>query len=453
MSADTVWLELRDCFLPEGLVARDATLPGLVLDGCLLEHPVKPPLAAERLRAAADVFLSDAVVAAAVEDGAVCLPGAHIGQLDCSGTKTRNESGPAVRVDSLQVDHDVLLRHGFDAVGAGERGAVCLIGAHICGELECAGAKIRNESGPALNAAGLQVDQTAFLWKGFEAVGAGERGTVRLRGARIGGRLDCSGAKVSNESGPALLADSLEVDQDVFLREGFEAVGAGERGTVRLTGMHLGGLLEFSADGVENRSHPQARLQVDGLTYTGVPVGLSVDEWLRLLREGTPAYAAQPYQQLAAAHRAAGHDRQVRKILIEQRRHQIRSGALTGQAARAWARLTGLSLGYGYQPWRALIGLLAVLIVAVALCVSIDGALAHTKNSSTPGAPCATVEQIGVGLDLGVPLIKSGTRTQCDLTDQPAGQWLTVSGWALQLLAWAFATLFIAGFTCAVRKT
>jgi hypothetical protein len=28
-----------------------------------------------------------------------------------------------------------------------------------------------------------------------------------------------------------------------------------------------------------------------------------------------------------------------------------------------------------------------------------------------------------------------------------------VSGWALQLLAWAFATLFIAGFTGAVRKT
>jgi hypothetical protein len=29
----------------------------------------------------------------------------------------------------------------------------------------------------------------------------------------------------------------------------------------------------------------------------------------------------------------------------------------------------------------------------------------------------------------------------------------TVAGWGLQLLAWAFATLFVAGFTGAVRKT
>jgi hypothetical protein len=63
------------------------------------------------------------------------------------------------------------------------------------------------------------------------------------------------------------------------------------------------------------------------------------------------------------------------------------------------------------------------------------------------------VERIGVGLDLGLPLIKTGTRTQCDLTANPIGQRLTVAGWALQVLAWVFATLFVAGFTSAVRKT
>jgi hypothetical protein len=31
--------------------------------------------------------------------------------------------------------------------------------------------------------------------------------------------------------------------------------------------------------------------------------------------------------------------------------------------------------------------------------------------------------------------------------------WLTAAGWVLRLLAWAFAALFIAGFTSAVRKT
>jgi hypothetical protein len=56
-------------------------------------------------------------------------------------------------------------------------------------------------------------------------------------------------------------------------------------------------------------------------------------------------------------------------------------------------------------------------------------------------------------LDLGLPLIKTAARDQCDVTESSAGRWLTVEGWVLQVLAWAFATLFVAGFTSAVRKT
>jgi hypothetical protein len=70
---------------------------------------------------------------------------------------------------------------------------------------------------------------------GFDAVGTGEWGAVRLFGAHLGG-LDCTGAKVRNNSGPTLLAARLHVDQDVFLSGGFEAVGAGERGAVGMTG-------------------------------------------------------------------------------------------------------------------------------------------------------------------------------------------------------------------------
>jgi hypothetical protein len=62
------------------------------------------------------------------------------------------------------------------------------------------------------------------------------------------------------------------------------------------------------------------------------------------------------------------------------------------------------------------------------------------------------VDRVGVGLDLGLLLIKTGTRGHCDATNSATGQVLTVAGWGLQLLAWAFATLFIAGFTGAVRK-
>jgi hypothetical protein len=52
-------LELFDCLLGEGLVARDATLPGLVMSGCRLEHPSESSLDAERLAAAAGSRSSD----------------------------------------------------------------------------------------------------------------------------------------------------------------------------------------------------------------------------------------------------------------------------------------------------------------------------------------------------------------------------------------------------------
>jgi len=61
-----------------------------------------------------------------------------------------------------------------------------------------------------------------------------------------------------------------------------------------------------------------------------------------------------------------------------------------------------------------------------------------------------------VGLDLNLPIGKSVAREQCDLAKESASAaaaWLTATGWVLQLLAWVFAALFIAGFTSAVRKT
>jgi hypothetical protein len=396
--ATGVGVELSDCLLGEGLIARDATLPFLALPGCRLEHPAQPPLAADRFTAAV-LALDRAVITADCETGAVRLAGANLGRLECVGATIRNVAGPALHADSLQVDQVVFLSGEFEAVGAGDVGAVRLLGAHL-GQLNCADATIRNDTGPALAAEGLQVDQNVFLL-GFEAVSAGSGVTLNLRQVRIGGELVFAPAQ-----------------------------------------------LEHTAD-------PRARLVLDGLTYAGLPVGISSRDWLRLLRQATPSYAAQPYQQFAGAHRAAGHDGEVRRILMAQRQDQIDRKALTGRAERAWARLTGLTLGYGYQPWRALLALLAVATTAVVLAVTLGahGGVARTDPHPPAATRCSAVERVGVGLDLGLPLVKTGTRAHCDTTASTTGQALTVAGWGLQLLAWAFATLFIAGFTGVVRKT
>src|SRR5205814_695725 len=128
--------------------------------------------------------------------------------------------------------------------GAGDLGAVRLLGAQIGINLYCDGARLGNVSGPALAADGLRVGLGMFLRRGFTATGAGNLSAVRLAGAHIGGQFGCDGADLRNDSGPALVADSLQVGQNMFLRSGFTATGAGELGTVRLTGAHIHGSLE-----------------------------------------------------------------------------------------------------------------------------------------------------------------------------------------------------------------
>ena len=555
-------LELKDCYLEEGLLARNARLSDLDLTGCHLEHLTEPPLDAERLTCGM-LRLDMATIIGHAEAGAVNLPGAHVGgQLSCKGASLRNDCGPALSADGLRVNQGVFLRGGFTAIGAGADGAVHLAGAHIGGQLDCTGASLRNDSGPALNANVVQVDQVLILIGGFTATGAGADGAVHLAGARIGGQLWCEGASLRNDSGPALHANSMQVDGAMFLIGGFIATGAGESGVICLVGAHIGqlwcegaslrndsgpalhansmqvdqamfliggftatgagadgavnlisahiggqlwckgaslrndsgpalhansmqvdqamvlrggftatgagvavdltaarvgGTLEFDPERLEHATDPRRRLAVNGLTYAGVPKPISARGWLSLLREGTPDYAAQPYQQLAAGYQALGDERQTRGILMAQRDDQF-ARTHPRWPERLWGRITKVTLGYGYQPWRALLFLAGVVALSCVLAVVLGshGALAQTSDTATPGRSCTVIQQASVGLDLNLPIGKSVARDRCDVAKDSASvtaAWLTAAGWVLQLLAWAFAALFIAGFTSAVRKT
>jgi hypothetical protein len=280
-------LELRDCLLEEGVLARDARLVGLGLDGCQLEHPAEPPLDGARLICSLLALARTRVIGHA-GDGAVNLVGAHIGgYFVCDGAELRNDSGPALNANSLQADQGMFLRGGFTAAGSDELGAVNLVGAHIGGHLDCTGADLSNDSGPALHANTLQADQGVFLRVGFTAAGSGARGAVNLTGAHIGGQLDCTGADLSNDSGPALNANILQVGQDMFFRDGFTAAGSGDDGAVNLTGAHIGGHLDCSGAELRNDSGPalsayslqvgQGMYLASGFSATGGGKGVAVD--------------------------------------------------------------------------------------------------------------------------------------------------------------------------------
>jgi hypothetical protein len=410
--------------------------------------------------------------------GQVSLDSARIGgTLDCSAPRSeRSGENPDptgsddFRITALSADR-IVTTGAIRLVDLVTEEGVLLADARIGGELECAGADLRSKSGPALNAERATVSGPVYLNRGFTAVGGGAGGAVRFLAAELRNQLNCQGAVLRNATGPALAADRLQVGGDIRLDDGFTAEGDGTRATIRLTGASIHGHLYYDDASVTNHTGPTHEWHIDGLTYSGAPRSGAPekqrDAWLDVLRNHTPEYAAQPYQHLAAVFRSQGHDGDVRAILMRQRRDQIERGALTHRIDRFWARLTGTLLGYGYQPWRALLCLVGLLAVSVILTASLaaQNALTHPVQqqqapaarltASGPPPSCSTIEVISVGLDLGTPFLPdtSTASSSCQIAGNSMGAALAISRWVLQLGAWALAALFVAGFTGIVRKT
>ncbi len=268
-----VGIELRGCYFDRAVFLTSARLPWLTLSASHL-----PALDGDGLRVQGDVLLGDGFTATGHgEEGAVRLLGAHIsGQLNLNGARLTNDTGPALIGDGLHVYGDVF-GGGFVATGHGELSAVRLPGARISGQLNLNRAELANQAGPALIGDGLQVDGGLVLAEGFTATGHCERGAVRLPGARIGGQLNLDGAELINNAGPALIGDHLQVQGGVFL-DGFTATGHGEDGAVRLPDAHISGQLNLDGAELTNYAGPALigdHLQVDsdmfaeGFTATG----------------------------------------------------------------------------------------------------------------------------------------------------------------------------------------
>ncbi|MBV9163011.1 MAG: hypothetical protein JO281_15980 [Pseudonocardiales bacterium] len=465
----------------------------LNFNGARLTNETGPALIGDGLRVDGDVFGGGFIATGYGELGAVRLPGAHIiGQLNLNGAELANQAGPALIGDGLHVDGGLVLAEGFTATGHYERGAVRLPGAHISGQLNLDGAALINPVGPALIGDHLDVNGGVFL-DGFTATGYGEDGVVRLPDTHITGQLNLDRAELTNPTGPAFIGDHLRVGSDMFA-EGFTATGHSQDGTVRLADAHISGQLNLSHAKLTNPAGPVLdledtatkhlflpaqvicphdaakrtsctapahRLALSGLAYTSLH---AVDwrEWLHVIIHHTRDYRPQPYQQLAAALRASGHESTAREVLIAQQQDLYHRGDLGGPLIKSAHWLWGTLAGYGYRSSRAVLVLVLVLMIAAGLGVAAGHipigpghyVTAHTSQTPDPNSPCSLVEQIGVGIDRSVPLAPAGINNRCDFdTSSPLGQAFTASTWILQALVWTLAALAIAGYLGLIRKT
>jgi hypothetical protein len=473
---------------------RDARIGGSVIcDGLRITNPDGPAFVANHIQTVGGfAFDGDTTVEGKGELGALSLVGATIGsRLDLRGSTLVNRSGPALRAFGMHVSTGIFLDRDpdqtghpskvFRANGGGDRGAVRLDGSTVGGVLRFTGATITNLSGPAVTADGITVSGPV-LFDDTMIKGSGPKGVVRLASARVVGLLDFSGCNIDG-------TDPREPGETVPLAPGFLAWNSeisaelifDERSTVL-------GIVDLSQLKVGRLCFPPAlvdrgpAVELDGLVYGGLPkIGyglgarsINVDEGVAWLAQ-MPTYSAQPYQHLAMAFRSAGHEGESRTVLIAQQ-DRLRHGdpprvvptahSPTGSGVRYTTRprepyLTGivrlrqqilwLTIGYGYQAWRALVGLILTMALAFALALGADAA--HVANSADRhGASCAVADDLGLALDWSLPTFEFPDG-HCDLAGTTvAVQGFLIASWALGVLGWAFSVLFIAGFTGLIRK-
>ncbi|MFD9703140.1 hypothetical protein [Lentzea sp. NPDC059081] len=165
---------------------------------------------------------------------------------------------------------------------------------------------------------------------------------------------------------------------------------------------------------------------------------------------------------MAEVERAAGNDVAVRRVLIAQQDDRRIRGGFDSRRSRLRHRLWGLLAGYGYRIGRMFVATLLAFAAAGFLGFWAghtpirDGryAAGHTSRAELPFTPCSTFEQIGLGIDRGLPLAATGVRERCDLdTISRRGQAFAAAIWLLQLVVWLLATLVVVGYSGLIRRT
>jgi len=202
-----------------------------------------------------------------VFDHDVNLVSATLSRLVLSGSRIVVAAAPAVRADRVTVHGDLLLDDQFYAEAPGDRGTVRLAGAHVAGRLSLRSAQVRNRDGAALVADGMSVGGDLLLDSGFKATGRGRTGAVRLTGTDIGGRFSARRATFASPDGPAIRADRLRVGGDVIFDEGFAAEARSRDGAVRIVAGQVGGQIVLGSGVMRNEEGPV--LVADRLTADG----------------------------------------------------------------------------------------------------------------------------------------------------------------------------------------
>ena len=439
----------------------------LTCSGGLFVNPGGRALAADSAVIGGSVFLNNLPDSGVgfLAVGTVQLPGAKIAsQLICHGGRFYNKRGDALAADGVEVNVGIFLSKAPGETGRFHAtGAVRLLGAKIGGQLNCVGGRFENPGGNALTADGMEIRGSAQLGAGLHATGE-----VSLDGARISDDLSCSGGQFEHLDGIALSANRAEIGgqlncscgqfenrrgvvvslqetraKSLWLRD----ISPQAAGLIDL----LGAKVSLLVDDCKMLTNPHLFFRLDGFVYERIAQTSPTDvktrlKWLDL--QG-PEYFPQPYDQLAAVFRRDGQDQEAKDVLVAKRRR--RRETLPDWWRKLGDVLLDLSMLYGWQAWRPLVGGSVVFLYVFGLVLIAQAAgLVDGPSDAT-----SSYHPFIHALDIFLPIVDLGVESHwmIDTASGGALAWLVISYlWFLKLVGWGTITLALAAVTRIVQR-
>jgi uncharacterized protein YjbI with pentapeptide repeats len=385
-------------------------------------------------------------------EGEVGAVGLRIGgALDVRKAELRNRDGDALGLDRAEITGGVFAE-GLDAYGA-VRAPVIRIG----GELNLGKAKLRRAKAPSLDGAQVTRDVIAggyaLSLRGAQmpgnvfAQGLEAYGEVRALGARIGGDLDLSEAKLRNGDGNALNLESASI----------------KRLILRLRRVDLDGrvrLYRAAITDLETDAGPPAPLVATGWEVTDIHGPLRSD-WAAARRwlETTTETSAQPWHALAAVYERNGEPAGARSLRFAAANKVTRQSPLRTRLLRS---VYGVVVGHGYHPlwagfWLAIVILAAGILVAANRADFVpnhdaanSAAIAYLQQTHNPPPAQTPLKPFHYALSTLLPTAVGNATS--DWTVRADATWLSPVLTLLKLTTWVLTVLLLAGVTGLLRK-
>jgi hypothetical protein len=386
-------------------------------------------------------------------EGTIFLRNATLRTIDLEGTyvfptKVDDNSKKGTRcitATEANINGSVRLNDGFCAYGT-----VNFDNSRVNGNFQCSGSKFVNRDYPAFTARGAHIVGDLSFENRFKPIG-----DIDLRRIRVDGRLNID---------PAV--ESSKVDGPPNIDHAIESSLPEKQGKLDLRFAQIGTLYHNWPVWPE-----KGHLFLNGLVYNALgrkdtePKQIHDAGWLQMQAQN--GFSAQPYEQLANVLRTTGDERAAKRVLIAKQDDYRKRGDLRW-FGKMWNAILGVTIAHGYEPHRALVWMLCVVILGC-------GVFGWAKHKGImkeivkdiPPENYPSFNAFAYSLDSFLPIVdlkqKGYWLPNTNLPDNAQvpfvgkqvkwGAIVRAYLWLHIILGWLFTSLWVAGFTGLVRSS